>query len=605
MRRLLLSALVAAFMVSGAMPASANSDVVRELVATYDVQPDGTLDVTWEVDWDFGETGRRGIIVGIVQREPWELDDELDAVYSIDDLEVSSPTGAPVQIRSTSVRSGNVRSLEVRVGDADEPLEASRHTYVLSYTITGALRTFDGVPELFWDVTSADFPSIDQAAVTVTSPGGVPTARCLVGASECESTVVSDGSATYRASNIPSGQTLSVVAELQPGEVSNAEPVLEEAERNTRPGSPLGPFASWSPIATNGLAAAVAAALLTLPSMLFRRRDQRWAAVPPGVMDPGGPVTKSKQEGSIPVRFEPPDATLVEAGLAMDRTYYKSTHLAAVLVQMAVNGALRISTRPLRISQGDPGRIESSVEEGVWQHANRAGAHDIETDKRQFVRMTDAVVKARPSGDRAVLNNAKPSRVASSLPKLAIVGLMFLFMYATSNWGPHVVVPVMFLVIPGLFIGFFVGNLVSAFRSRRTPLTPRGSAILVQTEGFRQYLATAEAAQLNFEAGQDVYRRYLPWAVLFDLTERWARICEDLARMGRIPTPDVSFIAGAHSTSDINRAVGSIHSSTRSAQRSRQAAAIRSSSGGSGGRSGFSSSSRGGGGGGGSRASSW
>ena len=56
-----------------------------------------------------------------------------------------------------------------------------------------------------------------------------------------------------------------------------------------------------------------------------------------------------------------------------------------------------------------------------------------------------------------------------------------------------------------------------------------------QVEGFKTYLATAEADQLKFEEGEDIFSKYLPWAIIFELAERWAKVCADLVAMGRIP----------------------------------------------------------------------
>jgi hypothetical protein len=50
---------------------------------------------------------------------------------------------------------------------------------------------------------------------------------------------------------------------------------------------------------------------------------------------------------------------------------------------------------------------------------------------------------------------------------------------------------------------------------------------------------TAEAEQIRFEEGQDVFSRYRPYAIVFGLTERWARILGDVAAQGRsVGSPD-------------------------------------------------------------------
>jgi len=59
--------------------------------------------------------------------------------------------------------------------------------------------------------------------------------------------------------------------------------------------------------------------------------------------------------------------------------------------------------------------------------------------------------------------------------------------------------------------------------------TGKGSAALARVLGFRQYIATAEAGQLKFEEATDVFSRYLPFAIVFGLTERWAAVFGNIA----------------------------------------------------------------------------
>ena len=77
--------------------------------------------------------------------------------------------------------------------------------------------------------------------------------------------------------------------------------------------------------------------------------------------------------------------------------------------------------------------------------------------------------------------------------------------------------------------------LVIRFKLRRGQRTADGRAVTDQVEGFRIYLATAEADQLRFEEGEDIFSKYLPWAIVFELADRWAKICGDLVAMGRLP----------------------------------------------------------------------
>src|SRR4029079_9828405 len=66
--------------------------------------------------------------------------------------------------------------------------------------------------------------------------------------------------------------------------------------------------------------------------------------------------------------------------------------------------------------------------------------------------------------------------------------------------------------------------------ARRMPArTAKGSAVLAQARGFREYVRTAEAEQLRFEEAADIFSRYLPYAVVFGETERWVRVFGPLA----------------------------------------------------------------------------
>ena len=73
-----------------------------------------------------------------------------------------------------------------------------------------------------------------------------------------------------------------------------------------------------------------------------------------------------------------------------------------------------------------------------------------------------------------------------------------------------------------------------------------------QIEGFRIYLATAEADQLRFEEGEDIFSKYLPWAIIFELADRWAKICGDLVAMGRLPNEVPYWYVGNYNLAAFN-----------------------------------------------------
>ena len=74
--------------------------------------------------------------------------------------------------------------------------------------------------------------------------------------------------------------------------------------------------------------------------------------------------------------------------------------------------------------------------------------------------------------------------------------------------------------------------------------TADGSAMLAQSKGFELYLSTAEADQIRFEEGIDVFSRYLPYAIVYGVADRWARVFQQLAAQGRYAA-DTSWYVGS------------------------------------------------------------
>ena len=77
---------------------------------------------------------------------------------------------------------------------------------------------------------------------------------------------------------------------------------------------------------------------------------------------------------------------------------------------------------------------------------------------------------------------------------------------------------------------FVATGVVAAFGPRRrVPRTGAGTATRIQALGFKQYLATAEAEQIRFEEAENIFSRYLPYAMVFGVADHWVKIFRELA----------------------------------------------------------------------------
>ncbi len=203
---------------------AAAEDVITNLGVRYEIRPDGSVGVTYRLDYRFGETGRRGILFAIIAKEPFG-DGLHNARYDIRNVAVDSPSGAPDTFEQTVQTKGDTEEISLRVGDADKPLSTRTASYVITYDMSGGLETHDDYAELYRDVTT-DYPLVERYSVEVSAPGGVAETRCAAGSTEC-TTAIEQGTARYGGSNLAPGEQLTIAAKVDPARVANAHPHLE------------------------------------------------------------------------------------------------------------------------------------------------------------------------------------------------------------------------------------------------------------------------------------------------------------------------------------------------------------------------------------------
>jgi hypothetical protein len=70
------------------------------------------------------------------------------------------------------------------------------------------------------------------------------------------------------------------------------------------------------------------------------------------------------------------------------------------------------------------------------------------------------------------------------------------------------------------------------------PAHGQGTAITRRVNGFRRVVETAEEHMSKWAEQENVFTRYLPYAIVFGVTEKWARTFEAL---GQLPSDDMSW----------------------------------------------------------------
>lgn len=578
-RRVVVLVLVAVLVVAGAVVfavASGDGTVPGREITRYDVtvdlERDGAAQVSIDLDFVFGAEPGHGPYIWLPTRQGF--DEDHDRVYRVSDVTASSATGAPA--RRYIDRSGS--AVSIRIGDEARGDITGVHQYTIGYRLEGMLNpaagdgTFD---ELYWNAIGDAWEiPISNASVTVRGPVGVAVAQCFAGETgstdACDESSHADTTAMFAETRLPPGRNLTVVVGWPAGTFEAPQVTLVPRAR---------PFAIVDPMTPAGVVAAV---ILTLGAggavLLARRRgrDEAYVGLTPGLVptdDGAAQVGRRDPKAPVAVQFEPPRGLRPGlVGTLLDGV--ADPHdVTATIVDLAVRGYLRIEEveEDKRWTEGDeewrlvklrtPDLDVESYEKAILDSIFVAGQSSVRlaslrlsfaaTMKKVQRELYDETVERGWYASSPPAVRTAWQAVGVALVTAAGVGGLFALVMTVPD---GFLLPWLALAVVGLVVG--------ASGKRAVGRTAGGSAVLAQTLGFRQYIATAEANQLRFEEGEDVFSRYLPFAIVFEETERWARVFAELAAQGRVPAStswyvghDVSSGALAVSTAGLGTAL--------------------------------------------------
>jgi uncharacterized membrane protein len=95
-------------------------------------------------------------------------------------------------------------------------------------------------------------------------------------------------------------------------------------------------------------------------------------------------------------------------------------------------------------------------------------------------------------------------------------------------------------------IGLVIGAVALLLAADRFPArTGKGSAALARVQGFRLFVATAQADQIKWEEREQIFSAYLPFAMVFGLADRWAKIFGDLGSVQPDGSPGLYWYTGS------------------------------------------------------------
>ena len=538
-------------------PAEAQAEeAIRSYTIDITVQRDGSLLVAEAIEYDFGTTPHHGIFRDIPDRLSYDA--RYDRLFPVHVLSVRGSPGTPSGYKVQ--HAGNL--LRIKIGDPDRTITGT-HLYAINYRVDGAMNGFPDHDELYWNAVGSTWPvPIDSVTVAVRAPAAIDRVACFAGpfgsSLPCLDATAMGSVATFAHTGLGPNEGLTVVVGLPKGAVAPPRPILRERWTLQR-------VFSVTPL-TAGLAGAIVLFVAVGFGYLLwsTGRDRRAIGMPVDIAYAtsrgGEQEVPLFEHGPTPVEFAPPDdirpgqvGTLVdEAANPLDVT--------ATIVDLAVRGFLRIEEIPKHGLFGKPDwrlvklrepdglmPYERLLLNGLFKDAGDAeedsnGGHnglaavDLSNLRKHFFIRLRAVQDSLY--DDAVNRGwfvGRPDTVRRDWARrgwvLAVIGIGLGVLAAAKTHLALITVPI---AIGGLFL---------AYGSRWMPRrTPKGTGLVRRVLGFRTYIETAEVDESRFAERKNLFSEYLPYAVVFGCTEKWAHA---FAHLGDQPT-QTSWYVGPH-----------------------------------------------------------
>lgn len=474
----------------------AQAGKVTSTTVQMELRQDGVLHVKEEVVFE-GDAPSRGLV------DRTRYDDGSDRLYRVTGLKGDATlTGGTITLKGT--------------GSA-----------TLEYDVQGAVTPLADAQELRWYAVGAWSVPVEQAKVSVSGPATMQNLSCFAGplssAIACtEASMDHTGvTAEFGQQDLGADEVLTVVVGYPTGATKGA-PILERRFELSN--------AFTLNAVTGGALAALLLLLLGGLALLYwtRGRDARVVGHESGSLS-----------GVENGHFAPPDGVRPgQIGTLMDEQA-DVIDVTATIVDLAVRGYLRIDEQPRQTYETPDWRL---VRMPAAQVASlmpyERELHDAIFDGRDAVLLSELqgsfgakLGKVREALYRDVVTQGwfarRPDTVRTRWTTIGVVltGLGVLATVALA-WFTTYGVLGLALIIAGAALA--VGGQYMPAK------TAKGAGALAHTLGFREYLAGADiGGDVPVAQRVELFSRYLPYAVIFDSVDRWARVVSSVTGNGQ------------------------------------------------------------------------
>ena len=508
------------------------------------IEPSGDLLITETIVQEFGPTPRHGIFRFIPNR--LRYDDEFDRVYPIELLSVTASPNTPTDVE-TKDENGN---FSIRIGDPDTEI-TGRHTYEIVYRVQGAMNGFADHDELFWNAIGDQWEqSIEEMNVRVSGPADITRVACFQGTfgstTPCgQAQITKKGDAVFSQSNLPAFQAMSVVTALPAGTVESTAPILDERWS-------LDKAFSRTPVTVGGGMGLLVLVVGGLGFTMWRRgRDVRFKGsqidqVMGGAADAETQPVPLLERNVDVVEFAPPEALRPgQVGTLIDEEA-NTLDVSATIVDLAVRKYLVIEEIPktwllgkadwnlrrLPDPEGDhllP--YEQKLRDGLFEDGDQVELSELRKKfAERLQKVKDALYNDMVARKWFLRRPDRVRQIWVVIGSLALsAGIALTIVLAT------------FTKLGLLGIPFALGGLLLLIGAKWMPArTAKGTAMTRRVNGFRIVIEKAEEHMSRWAEQENVFTRLLPYAVVFGVTDKWAKAFESL---GKLPSDTTWYVS--------------------------------------------------------------
>lgn len=501
-----------AFIASGILfvfPSFVNAEIIRNFTSEIGVFPDSSLLITEKITYDFEGALRHGIYrdIPLKNKDNESLEIEVLSVLDKDNKPYKFTTGVKDRV------------LSIKIGDADVIISGEK-IYNITYKVLGAIDYYDEFDEIYWNVTGNEWGiPIESSEVKVTLPKDVfPKERkCYYGPIGSKSPCTVFDEKTFRVDRqLNKGDGVTVAVSFEKGAVL-------EYERKTDSVFLMIISTFWPVILS-----------LVIWGIMFYRWLKR------GRDPKGAGIIK-------PEYTAPKDLSPIEIGGIIHESI-KARSISAQIIDLAIRGFIKIKpveTKLLGSSYKQDYEITLLVEVGFL---------DNNFDKEIII----TIFGDNPTVGGVTMLSALNNLFYKSVPKISGQVVDSLLRKKYYSFLPKNIKLGVVLIIPIVFFSFYFVDFVMGFFFEKDAVTviilvasfifslgiaimfhllmpaktKKGVAMEEYLLGLKEYLQIAEKDRLAFhnapEKKPETFETLLPYAIVFEVEELWAKEFEDV-----------------------------------------------------------------------------